>query len=332
MLISNYANQNIGDLNLTTESPILAGCYFTLELADIKTLKTISPNNVIIENIHGITDDIPAVKYNTTLKNSPVAKVTDFVKKFTEHDLIKKFSETNPGYRPAVVTDGWSQQQPDTAEPFSVELSFRTYPDDRYMATNYENVIKFLLFVTTPKKYNLSSTMDAIYLPAAKKTMQLAKNAARHISDLLKKINNNEFKGSNIKISAAIDAVNRSNDGSIDLSYMNAETKEFTQNLKIFIDTLNDLGKMDEFSGGCPLVIFRMDKYFKNIRDIPFIIKNWSFKPAVNVMYNKDKNKYYPIYIDFKISLETQHILTNKEFLAYNEKDTSLFNKVYYGE
>ena len=46
---------------------------------------------------------------------------------------------------------------------------------------------------------------------------------------------------------------------------------------------------------------------------MPWIITSWSFKPAINTTDND-----FPIYVDFKITLETQYALTSDDLLIDN--------------
>ena len=93
---------------------------------------------------------------------------------------------------------------------------------------------------------------------------------------------------------------------------VNAKEEALAKAISGFINELNELSNMSEKNtGGCPIV----NLYIPGLSDsrknkVPWIITSWSFKPAINTIDND-----FPIYVDFKITLETQYALTSDNLL-----------------
>lgn len=292
------------------ESPIFAGHEFQLTIADNSLTKEEEPyfdNTAIM----GVLNKLPVLHYTTKWGNSPAAKVTDVIKKITEHKYLKMFAENNGKYRPPIVTDGWTQQVPQAAEPLSYDLEFRAYPVEMFNTTPYSKIIDFLISATTPKKYYFSSSVKYIQDAAE----QAYKNGEK-VADMLNELSHNfDSNGEFSKVSAIKKALDilaeRDNKGentskTADLSDKNEQA--LAEAIAKFITTINDLANMSEKNtGGCPILNLFIPDLSVNAGDklIPWIITSWSFKPAVNTT-----SKNYPIYLDFKITVESQYALT----------------------
>ena len=248
--------------------------------------------------VQGIIDEIPEISYSTTWGDSPAAVLNEKIKKFTQHKWMKMFAVQRGGYKPPLVTDGWTQQFPKSAEPLNISFKFRAYPIDNYYNTSaFNDIIRLLIFVTTPQEFTLSKTVTsqihAIYQAEAK---------GKEFAGIVKGLKNS-LEGENISFKDFADALenntNSSNSGAVNL-------KEQKDRLLKFIE---DLGNMkDDDTGGCPLIQLGINGLIKSSSTVKWLLKSWSFKPSLNTTYHNN-----PIYVDFNVSLQTQYILTDTD-------------------
>ena len=316
-MLIDYYRQPANSVNLDENSPIGRSHKFTLYLTGLTADEINSISSV--DYIQGVLDQMPAFHYSTKWGNSPAAKVTDTIKKVTEHKYLKMFANNNADYRPPIVTDGWTQQIPESAEPLSIDLSFRSYPKNIYNTTPYYDIIRFLVFATTPKKYQVSHSIDYIKY-AINEAYSKGEVFAAHANDLINIINTN---ADNINKSEVIKTILAASKERLDddvisgikekYAYGTAD-RELADKLLAVLNEANKISNMSNLNtGGCPLIEVDIPNFISinSSNKVPWIITNWSFKPAINTTYID--NNYYPIYVEFKITLETQYVLTNKE-------------------
>ena len=249
--------------------------------------------------VQGIIDEIPEISYSTTWGDSPAAVLNEKIKKFTQHKWMKMFAVQRGGYKPPLVTDGWTQQFPKSAEPLNISFKFRAYPIDNYYNTSaFNDIIRLLIFVTTPQNFTLSkavtSQAQAIYHARDK-----GKEFGKIVNGL-----KNSLEGKDISFKDFADALENNT---------NANTAAGAKNLKEQKDKLfkfiEDLGDMkDDDTGGCPLIQLGINGLIKQSDTVKWLLKSWSFKPSLNTTYNNN-----PIYVDFNVSLQTQYILTDND-------------------
>ena len=313
-MLIDYYKQPAKSVTLGENSPIGRSHKFKLNLTGLT-----DEENPEIFSIEGILDQIPSFHYSTKWGNSPAAKVTDTIKKVTEHKYLKMFANNEANYRPPIVTDGWTQQIPESADPISIDLSFRSYPKNIYNTTPYYDIIKFLVFVTTPRKYQVSHSVEYIK-HAMSRAYKEGEIFAAHANDLINIINTNadDINKSEV-ISAVLAATKERLDDDVisgikeKYAYGTA-SRELADKLITILKEANEISNMSKTgTGGCPLIEVDISNFISSnsSNKVPWIITNWSFKPAINTTYID--NNYHPIYVEFKITLETQYVLTNKE-------------------
>ena len=250
--------------------------------------------------VQGIIDEIPEISYSTTWGDSPAAVLNEKIKKFTQHKWMKMFAMQRGGYKPPLVTDGWTQQFPKSAEPLNISFKFRAYPIDNYYNTSaFSDIIRLLIFVTTPQEFTLSkavtSQIQAIYQAEAK-----GEKFAGIVNDL-KKILDSE----KVSLKDIADALKNEKAGVNTSSEVSALLKQ----KKALLDFIEGLGDMkDDDTGGCPLIQLDINGLIKPSSKVKWLLKSWSFKPSLNTTYNNN-----PIYVDFNVSLQTQYILTDTD-------------------
>ena len=249
--------------------------------------------------VQGIIDEIPEISYSTTWGDSPAAVLNEKVKKFTQHKWMKMFAVQRGGYKPPLVTDGWTQQFPKSAEPLNISFKFRAYPIDNYYNTSaFNDIIRLLIFVTTPQEFSLSKAVTS-----QAKAIYHARDKGKEFADIVNGLKNS-LEGENVSFKDFADALENNT---------NANTTAGAKNLKEQKDKLfkfiEDLGDMkDDDTGGCPLIQLGINGLIKPSDTVKWLLKSWSFKPSLNTTYNNN-----PIYVDFNVSLQTQYILTDAD-------------------
>lgn len=248
--------------------------------------------------VKGIIDEIPEISYSTTWGDSPAAVLNEKIKKFTQHKWMKMFAVQRGGYKPPLVTDGWTQQFPKSAEPLNISFKFRAYPIDNYYNTSaFSDIIRLLIFVTTPQGFKLSnavtSQVQAIYQ---------ARDKGEEFGEIVNGLKNS-LEGNNISFKDFADALenNTNVEGTAAKNLKEQKDKLFN-----FIEGLGNM--KDDDTGGCPLIQLGINGLIKPSSTVKWLLKSWSFKPSLNTTYNNN-----PIYVDFNVSLQTQYILTDAD-------------------
>lgn len=302
MALISYYNQPTGSNSIDIEnSPYTKAHTVKLTVTtckeDVKSMNKFLGSKTTVQ---GIIDEIPEISYSTTWGDSPAAVLNEKIKKFTQHKWMKMFAMQSGGYKPPLVTDGWTQQFPKSAEPLNISFKFRAYPIDNYYNTSaFNDIIRLLIFVTTPQKFNLShavtSQTEAIYQAEAK-----GEKFAGIVNEL-KKILDSE----KVSLKDMADALKNKKAGVNTSSEVSALLKQ----KEALLDFIEDLGDMkDDDTGGCPLIQLDINGLIKPSSKVKWLLKSWSFKPSLNTTYNNN-----PIYVDFNVSLQTQYILTDTD-------------------
>ena len=301
MALISYYNQPTGSNSIDIENSPYTKAH-TVELK-VTTCKEDEPYmNTFLSGkttVKGIIDEIPEISYSTTWGDSPAAVLNEKIKKFTQHKWMKMFAMQRGGYKPPLVTDGWTQQFPKSAEPLNISFKFRAYPIDNYYNTSaFSDIIRLLIFVTTPQEFTLSkavtSQLQAIYQAEAK---------GKEFAGIVKGLKNS-LESENVSFKDFAGALEENNKN---------ETTTATENLikqkKRLLKFIEDLGNMeDNNTGGCPLIQLGINGLIKPSSTVKWLLKSWSFKPSLNTTYNNN-----PIYVDFNVSLQTQYILTDTD-------------------
>ena len=298
MALISYYNQPTGSNSIDIENSPYTKAH-TVELKVTTCKEDEDYMNAFLSGkttVKGIIDEIPEISYSTTWGDSPAAVLNEKIKKFTQHKWMKMFAVQRGGYKPPLVTDGWTQQFPKSAEPLNISFKFRAYPIDNYYNTSaFSDIIRLLIFVTTPQEFTLSKAVtsqgQAIYQAEAK-----GKEFANIVNGL-----KNSLDGEKVSLKDFADALenntNANTAGAENLRKRKDELLKFIENL----------GNMkDDDTGGCPLIQLGINGLIKPSSTVKWLLKSWSFKPSLNTTYNNN-----PIYVDFNVSLQTQYILTD---------------------
>lgn len=303
MGLQSFYSQTLKTTNLKQQnSPIYETHNFTLKIdkSDLKYEETELIDNDLV--ITGIVNEMPEISYDMEWDLSPVATLTNKVQEFTSHKLLRAFAENSEDYRPPLFTDGWTQKMPKTGSPLSVDITFKSYPIWMYNTTSYKEILKFLFFATTPREYNISDSVA--YIDTALDNAEAKGNMfGSAVTTLKTAIENKGDDKSILDIARIITS---------DEKILSGKDKELKDAFDILWKGLDEIGQGTDLNiGGAPLCTFNIGGIIKSSSRIKWLIKNWSFKPALNVTYQNEKLE--PIYVDFKISLETQMVLTNSD-------------------
>ena len=301
MALISYYNQPTGSNSIDIENSPYTKAH-TVELK-VTTCKEDEPYmNTFLSGkttVKGIIDEIPEISYSTTWGDSPAAVLNEKIKKFTQHKWMKMFAMQRGGYKPPLVTDGWTQQFPKSAEPLNISFKFRAYPIDNYYNTSaFSDIIRLLIFVTTPQEFTLSkavtSQLQAIYQAEAK-----GKEFANIVNGL-----KTSLESENVSFKDFADALENNPNANAATGANNLKEKK--DELLKFIENLGNME--DNNTGGCPLIQLGINGLIKPSSTVKWLLKSWSFKPSLNTTYNNN-----PIYVDFNVSLQTQYILTDTD-------------------
>lgn len=300
MALISYYNQPTGSNSIDIENSPYTKAH-TVELKVTTCKEDESFMNAFLSGkttVKGIIDEIPEISYSTTWGDSPAAVLNEKIKKFTQHKWMKMFAVQRGGYKPPLVTDGWTQQFPKSAEPLNISFKFRAYPIDNYYNTSaFSDIIRLLIFVTTPQEFTLSkavtSQAQAIYQ---------AHDKGEKFAGIVKGLKNS-LEGENVSYKDFADALENNT------NVNTAGAKNLKDRKDELFKFIEDLGNMeDNNTGGCPLIQFGINGLIKPSSTVKWLLKSWSFKPSSNTTYHNN-----PIYVDFNVSLQTQYILTDTD-------------------
>ena len=285
MPLINYYKHNKQSINLRNEdSPVYESHKFELLVDGFVEVE----NKFNLRRAVGITNSLPNIQYDTGWDISPVGSISKKVDEFTNNNLIRAFATTSENFRPPLFTDGWTQKMAKSGSTLSVDLEFRSYPTDLYNTTRYQNFIKFLIFLTTPQEYHLNNSLDVTRV-AMKQANTRGEELGEQISEMVKVL-----KGKDV----SLDIIN---------------DKDVMSKITTIIEDVEKLANMnDDKVGGAPLCTLSLGNTIYAHPSVKWLIKSWSFVPSINTTMSETGIEE-PIYVDFKVSLETQKILTTED-------------------
>lgn len=300
-------------------SPIRKSHYFTIGVVDSSLVEEEASFNASL-NIEGIMDTLPAISYQTSWDASPVSVISENVKNFTDNAAIRTFAQNNGHYRMPIVTDGWTQLMPKDGCALSVSLSFKSYPTKMFSTTDFRSILNFLFFVTTPREYYLSDSaayigkgLEQAYAKG-KELGNLINQAANDFKSLATENERNATVGNQSYLRLANYMIASPDEKPA----LNEELSQAEQILAKELDTLstyfnNLLNMSDDNAGGVPLCVLKVPGMINAADTVRWLIKSWSFKPAINTMRDVKSGLELPMFVEFKIDLETQTILSNSD-------------------
>jgi hypothetical protein len=311
-LMSLYQNgSNPRDI-ATNISPIKQSHYFTISVVG-ESLMNEEANYDSDFVIQGIMDSLPAISYQTSWDTSPVSVITENIKSFTDNDAIRKFAQNNRTYRPPIITDGWTQLMPKDGCALSISLAFKAYPTLMYSTTDFRSILNFLFFVTTPREYYISDSAKYIKSGLEQSYIKgrgfgtLLNQAHKDYQNIAESDNANT---SFVKLAKYTVATPKQKTQAY--NELNAAEKALAEELdaiKSFFDDL--LSTADKNVGGVPLCELTIKGLINKVDTVRWLVKNWSFKPCINT--TREFGVELPLFVEFKIDLETQTILSNND-------------------
>lgn len=297
MSLINFYDQLSSSTTLGNNSPIYKSHKFKLA---VNENMLVNGEKLSVKEIHGIVDQLPEISYSTEWDLSPVSTLTKKVEDFTSNNLIRAIASNNKNYRPPLFTDGWTQKMTKAGSPLTLDFTFRSYPiKEMFNTTMYKDIIHFLIYLTTPQEYNFENSFD-VTTTALNQAEQYGKDIGEASKELI-----NAFKQKDISITAIKDDFKN-----------NGKLKQKFDSLLKEIEKLGNMDGKDSDEpwsavGGAPLCTLELGTMIKKSPKINWLIKSWSFKPAINTtLIDSVVN---PIYVDFKVSMETQQILTDAD-------------------
>lgn len=287
MSLINFYDQLSSSTTLGNNSPVYRSHKFKLAVNDNML---VNGEKLAIKEIHGIVDQLPEISYSTEWDLSPVSTLTKKVEDFTSNNLIRAIASNNKNYRPPLFTDGWTQKMTKAGSPLSLDFTFRSYPiKEMFNTTMYKDIIHFLIYLTTPREYNFESSVNV-----TSTALNLAEQYGKDIGEASKEL---------------IEATQGKSITELKDEFANGgDIKDKFNNI---LKEIENLGNMGTDVGGAPLCSLELGTMIKKSPKINWLIKSWSFKPAINTtLIDSTVN---PIYVDFKVAMETQQILTDAD-------------------
>mgnify|MGYP003469090669 FL=1 len=287
MSLINFYDQLSSSTTLGNNSPVYRSHKFKLAVNDNML---VNGEKLAIKEIHGIVDQLPEISYSTEWDLSPVSTLTKKVEDFTSNNLIRAIASNNKNYRPPLFTDGWTQKMTKAGSPLSLDFTFRSYPiKEMFNTTMYKDIIHFLIYLTTPQEYNFESSVNV-----TSTALNLAEQYGKDIGEASKEL---------------IEATQGKSITELKDEFANGgDIKDKFNNI---LKEIENLGNMGTDVGGAPLCSLELGTMIKKSPKINWLIKSWSFKPAINTtLIDSTVN---PIYVDFKVAMETQQILTDAD-------------------
>lgn len=288
MSLIKFYDQLDNSTTLGNNSPIYTSHKFKLA---VNENMLVNGEKLSVKEIHGIVDQLPEISYSTEWDLSPVSSLTKKVEDFTNNNLIRAIASNNKNFRPPIFTDGWTQKMTKAGSPLSLDFTFRSYPiKEMFNTTMYKDIIHFLIYLTTPQEYNFESSVNV-----TTDALNLAEESyGKNIGEASKEL---------------IEATKGKSLTELKDEFKNGGTvKDMFNN---FLNEIEKLGDMNDDVGGAPLCTLELGSMIKKSPKIKWLIKSWSFKPAINTtLIDSTVN---PIYVDFKVAMETQQILTDAD-------------------
>lgn len=293
----NFYKQPEGRTSVSSTSPVYVSHRFSLFINEESLVKG---EQMKTTRINGIVDQLPEISYTTGWDISPISTVSKKIDDFTNNNLMRAIASNNKDFRPPVFTDGWTQKTVKNGSPLSVDISFRSYPLYAFSTTPYKDILNFMIYITTPREYNLQASLD-VTRDALAKAEEYGKSIGATSEDLIK-----AFSSSDISIKDIANAILGN-----DTSKEGRKLYNAFNTLKTEIEKLDNMNDDNLNLGGAPLCMLEIGEMLRSDTSIKWLVKNWSFKPALNTTVIGGKVE--PIYVDFKVSLETQQILTDAD-------------------
>jgi len=313
-LMNLYQNDNNPKEISNAFSPIRKSHYFTINVVESSLVdEEKNFNNKF--NIEGIMDALPGIAYQTSWDTSPVSVITENVKSFTDNAAIRTFAQNNGHYRAPIVTDGWTQLMPKDGCALSISLAFKAYPTFMYSTSDFRSILNFLFFTTTPREYYLSDSAKYIgkgLEHAYAKGQKLGKLVNQAIKDYNAVVGQSQEGNASLIQLAKYTVATPEQKAQIELEPAERLLADELDSLKSYFDEL--LNTSDDNVGGLPLCELEIPGLINRVDTVRWLIKNWSFKPSINT--TKDTGIELPIFVEFKIDLETQTILSNADMNA----------------
>lgn len=288
MSLIKFYDQLDNSTTLGNNSPIYSSHKFKLA---VNENMLVNGEKLSVKEIHGIVDQLPEISYSTEWDLSPVSTLTKKVEDFTNNNLIRAIASNNENFRPPIFTDGWTQKMTKAGSPLSLDFTFRSYPiNEMFNTTMYKDIIHFLIYLTTPQEYNFESSVDVTTTALNQAEESYGKNIGEASKELIE-----AAKGKSIT--------------ELKDEFANGGTVK--DRFNNFLKEIENLGDMSADVGGAPLCSLELGSMIKKSPKIKWLIKSWSFKPAINTtLIDSTVN---PIYVDFKVAMETQQILTDAD-------------------
>lgn len=107
-------------------------------------IPTTSFTGIMLENL--------SIDFNIPWGDAAGAVIGEKVEKAINNKLFSILAgQSDKGYQPFIASDAWTQMKvKGESEPIKISLKFKAYNVDRLQCTNYNDIIRFLIHITSP--------------------------------------------------------------------------------------------------------------------------------------------------------------------------------------
>jgi hypothetical protein len=278
----------------------------------------VSFTGIMLENI--------SLEFSTPWSEAGGAQIGKKIAGYANSKFIKMLAgQSDEGFQPFICSDAWTQQKVGgDASPLKISLKFRSFPNQIYGMSTYEDVIKFLITICSPMKSASYQNVDTKTYKDQYGTEGVGTQAKNNIVNAAKGganiLNNVKDAGSTFSslMKKQEDKDKESN-----------ARKNFTDAARALVDTAEDVYKKivtntsDGRNNANFTVNFRLGKpntiaskinnrTIGGGNNIDWIITSFNFKPSMQFYFNETAGKPYPLWVDFDLSMETRLSLSNK--------------------
>lgn len=242
----------------------------------------------------GITSDNFSLNFSTNWDEGGGAKLAKKINGILNFKLIKALAgQGDNGYRPIILSDGYTQKKLKGSEPLSCNLKFKLYHEDSIAGTNYHDVLLFLTHLSSPiKPPTFGSDTGKIF----KSALDGLYNSGKEIKDAI-----GQFASSdkNSIIEGACKIVDTASN---------------------LMDTVTSKAWNGRNNGNFTVTLTVGDKIFnKGILNntnsttyIDWIIQNFSVTPSTQFIWDDKQKLPFPLWCEFTVTLQTRLKLSNR--------------------
>lgn len=261
-------------------TPVYGSCSFSLRFSQngLFNSQFQSIHGKMINEIHGICDDVNSISYSVSWDDGPGAALASKIKEFSSAEAFKLFS--GRGYNSNPATGQWTQQYPKEGAGLSVTLKFRAYTEGNFAnTTSYLTLIPWLTYITSPlSDFSINKEFENI-----RDALTNAKLTGETVGNQLNSMEEN---------------------GRLNWSVLK-DVAEVMQGIE------NKLTQLATSSRSQVTCLLQVGDYIKMNPNIDWVVESWSFIPSMQMVKSSSNSIGMPLYCDFEVTVATNTKLSS---------------------